>query len=81
MRPVKSTANASPGVIPASGYLVDDRLTLADLAVASPFVNALHAGYQVDATAYPKTAAYVAALHARPSFAAHIIAEKAMLGG
>ncbi len=69
------------GVIPASGYLVDDRLTLADLAVASPFVNALHAGYQVDAKTWPKTAAYVAALHARPSFAVNIAAEKAMLGG
>ena len=26
------------------GYLVGDRLTLADLAVASPFVNFRHAG-------------------------------------
>ena len=69
------------GVIPASGYLVDDRLTLADLAVASPFVNAEHAGFRVDAKAFPKTAAYVAALHARPSFATHIAAEKTMLGG
>jgi glutathione S-transferase len=64
-----------------SSYLVDDRLTLADIAVASPFVNAMHAGYEIDADAYPKTAAYVATLHARPSFAAHIAAEKAILGG
>jgi glutathione S-transferase len=69
------------GVMAPSGFLVDERLTLADIAVASPFVNAMHAGYEIDADAYPKTAAYVATLHARPSFAAHIAAEKAILGG
>jgi len=55
--------------IPASGFLVEDRLTLADLAVASPFVNLAHAGCTVDAATYPRLAAYVAAILARPSFA------------
>ncbi len=65
------------GIIPASGYLVDDRLTLADLAVASPFVNMEHVGFFVDATTHPKTAAYLRAIHARPSFAGMIAQEKA----
>ena len=68
-------------IAPTSGFLVEDRLTLADLAVAGPFVNFEHAGYKLDAGAYPKTAAYVGAILARPSFAPLIAAEKAMLGG
>jgi glutathione S-transferase len=67
-------------VMPASGFLVEDRLTLADLAVASPFVNIAHAGHVLDAKAYPKAAAYLGAIHARPSFAPVIAAEKKMLG-
>jgi len=56
-------------VMPASGYLVDDRLTLADLAVASPFVNFGHVGVAVDGAAHPRTAAFVEVILARPSFA------------
>lgn len=67
-------------VIGSSGYLVGDSLTLADIAVASPFVNAGHAGYVVDAQAYPKLTAYLAAIHARPSFADWIRRERKMLG-
>lgn len=67
------------GVLPASGHLVEDRLTLADLAVASPFVNLDHAGCAVDAGAYPKLAAFVAAIHERPSYADVIAGERAFL--
>src|SRR5690606_13891861 len=35
-------------VIPPSGFLVEDRLTLADIAVASPMVNMAHLGITVD---------------------------------
>ena len=42
-----------------SGFLVDDRLTLADIAVASPFVNFEHLGIKVDSKTHPKTAAFV----------------------
>lgn len=68
-------------VIPASGFLVEDRLTLADITVASPFVNLMHVGWTVDATSHPKTAAYVAAMLSRPSFAAWVEREKAMVAG
>jgi glutathione S-transferase len=63
-------------VIPASGFLVEDGLTLADLAVASPFVNMDHCGITPDAARHPKTAAYVAAILARPSFAPMVAQEK-----
>ncbi|MES2753731.1 MAG: glutathione S-transferase family protein [Pseudomonadota bacterium] len=65
--------------IPAEGCLVAGRLTLADLAVASPFVNLSHVGIAIDATRYPRTAGYIAAILARPSFAPVIAAEQAFL--
>ncbi len=65
-------------VIPASGFLVEDRITLADIAVASPFQNARLAGCPIDADRYPKSNAYVEAILARPSYAAMVQAERAM---
>jgi glutathione S-transferase len=44
-------------VVPASGFLVEDRLTLADIAVASPWVNMGHLGIAIDAGSHPKAAA------------------------
>ena len=67
------------GVIPDSGYLVDDRLTLADIAVASPFANFAHCGVALDAARYPRTVAYTEAILARPSFAGSIARETAFL--
>jgi glutathione S-transferase len=69
------------GVLPASGFLVEDRLTLADIAVASPFVNFAHADVKIDAATYPKLTQSLATIHGRPSFAGMIAAEKVMLGG
>jgi glutathione S-transferase len=68
------------GVIPASGFLVGDALSLADISVASPFVNAEHAGVKPDASKYPKLSAWIAAMHERPSFATWIGRERKMLG-
>ena len=65
--------------IPASGFLVGDRLTLADIAVASPFVNLEHAGCPVDRDKYPRLCGYLSAIHARPSFARMIAGEKRAL--
>ena len=66
-------------VIPASGYLVEDRFTLADIAVVSPLITMSHADCVVSDGSHPKSAAYVAAISARPSFAKLIAREKAML--
>jgi len=67
------------GVIPESGYLVEDRFTLADIAVASPFATMSFAQCPVNAETHPRTAAYLAGILARPSFAGLIEKEKAML--
>lgn len=50
----------------AGGHLVEDRFTLADIAVASPFVN-LARHLKVDLARWPRTSAYIAAMHERPS--------------
>lgn len=63
--------------IPASGFLVEDRLTLADIAVASPFVNLEHCG--ADLGARPVLRAYVDAILQRPSFARWVERERAFL--
>jgi glutathione S-transferase len=67
-------------VIPESGFLVEDRLTLADIAVASPFVNLQHLGVALDPARWPKLKAYVEAVLARPSFAPWVAKETAFLG-
>ncbi|MEA3030289.1 MAG: glutathione S-transferase [Sphingomonadales bacterium] len=66
-------------VIPESGFLVEDRLTLADISVASPFANLRHLDFAIDESRHPKVKAYVAAILARPSFAPWIEAETAFL--
>ena len=66
-------------IIPDAGFLVGDQFSLADIAVASPFVNLDHAAVAIDAAAYPKLTAYVAGIMARPSFSAVIDKERAFL--
>jgi glutathione S-transferase len=67
------------GAIPASGFLVGDRLTLADLAVASPLMNFRHCGACVDAAKHPKIAAWSEAILSRPSMAPWIAKEERMM--
>jgi len=61
-------------------YLVGDRLTIGDVAVASVFVNLAHAGEGPAAARWPKLARYVAAHHERPTFVPLIAEERAFLG-
>lgn len=67
-------------VVPGGeGYLVGDSLTLADIAVASPFVNFAHLGIGLDARRHPKTRAYVERMLGRPSFEAMVQKETEFL--
>ncbi|MFN3389831.1 MAG: glutathione S-transferase family protein [Allosphingosinicella sp.] len=63
--------------VPESGFLVEDRLTLADIAVASPFANFGHMG--LDLARWPRATAYVDAILARPSFAGFVARERKFL--
>lgn len=67
-------------VVPADGgYLVSDELTLADIAVASPFANFRHTNTKLDPDKYPRTVAYVDRILARPSLAPWVEREAAYL--
>ena len=66
-------------VIPESGYLVEDRLTLADLAIASPMANLPYMRMSIDPERYPKLSAYTGSILSRPGFAECIASEKALL--
>jgi len=57
-------------------WLVGTRFGIADIAVASPFVNFGHAGESVDGKRWPRLAAYLQRIHARPSFKALIEEER-----
>jgi len=61
------------------GYLVGDSLTLADIAVASPFANLTHLDCEIDRGRHGRTCAYVERILARPSFAPMIERETAFL--
>lgn len=61
-------------------YFVGNRLTIADISVASPFVNLRHAGYPPDASRFPRLAAFVTRMHARPSFKGCIEEERPVFG-
>ena len=63
----------------AGGYLVGDRLTLADIAVASPFVNLAHLDCHIDSQRHGRVRAYVDSILSRPSFAQWIERESAFL--
>jgi glutathione S-transferase len=59
-------------------FFVGDRLTIADIAIASPFVNFMHAGEKIDAAKYPHLAAFLERMHNRPSFKELIEEERAL---
>ena len=54
------------------GYLVGDSLSLADISVASPFVNFIHLKVAFDPAKHPRTKRYIERILARPSFSASI---------
>ena len=66
---------------PGASTLVGKQFTVGDIGVASQFVNLSHAGYGVDTKRWPKLAAYLAAVHERPSFRPLIAEERKMLQG
>lgn len=67
-------------VVPdAGGFLVGDGLTLADIAIASPFGTLGHIQVVAEESRHPRTKAYVDSILARPSFAGWIAGERAFL--
>lgn len=68
------------GVVPeGDAYLVGGSLTLADIAIAGPFATLSHAGLTIDRERFPRVAAFIARILARPSFAQWIERERAFM--
>ncbi len=57
-------------------WFVGNAFSIADVSVGTMFVNFEHAGEALDAGRWPKLAAFVKRVHARPSFKALIDEEK-----
>ncbi|MBI3677020.1 MAG: glutathione S-transferase family protein [Proteobacteria bacterium] len=55
--------------IGSNQFLVGNTFSIADISIATPFVNFRHADESVDANRWPKLAAYIKRVHDRPSFA------------
>lgn len=65
--------------IGSKDFLAGGAFGIADISLATQFVNLAHAGFRPDAKDYPNLTRYLAAIHARPSFAACIEEETALL--
>lgn len=66
-------------VIPDSGFLVEDRFTLADIAVACPIITVNYCSSVLADGRWPKISAWLQGLSARPSFARALAAEEGAL--
>ncbi len=58
--------------IKGKDWFAGDQLSIADIAVASQFVNLAHGGEDIDALRWPALSAHVAKLIERPSFATQV---------
>jgi glutathione S-transferase len=61
-------------------YFVGNRLSIADIAVASPHVNVRHAGVAPARKRWPRLRAFLDRMHGRPSFKALIEEESPIFG-
>lgn len=67
------------GEVPADGFLFG-AIGLADIAIASFFRNAFHAGFEVDSDRWPKVARFVGETLTHPVFEKLLAFEKVQLG-
>ena len=68
------------GQLTRGDAIVGKHFSIADIGLATHFVNLRLAGYGVDTDRWPRLARYIAGIHERPSFKALIQEERAGLG-
>ncbi|WP_066514777.1 glutathione S-transferase family protein [Sphingobium cloacae] len=78
----KAEAEKVPGLcdyieksLPEGGWLVEDRFTLADIAVACPLINIGYCSEGLDAGRWPRAKAWLQKVRERPSFVEALAAE------
>ena len=71
--------NYLEAALPDGGFLVEDRLTLADIAVACPIINVTYCSRLLAEGHWPKIKAWMARLKERPSFADALAEEEKAL--
>ena len=66
---------------PETDFLFGADLQLADIALATHFINLSHAGVQIEPAEYPRLAAYIDRLFQHPAVAHRIAEDKKVFGG
>lgn len=66
--------------VPEQGFLFGEDITLADVSLFSPFVNAGYAGYEVDPQRWPGFVGFMERVKAHPVMS-RVLAEEAALMG
>ena len=66
--------------VPRGGFLFGDNITLADVSLLSPFVNAGYAGFAVDPSRWPVLSAFMEQVRSQP-VVARLLAESAAAMG
>lgn len=67
------------GELEGREFALGDAFSIADVSIATQFVNFHHAGARIDAARWPALEAFVSRMHARPSFARCIEDERKVL--
>ncbi|KEI70393.1 hypothetical protein GV64_06300 [Endozoicomonas elysicola] len=67
--------------VPETGFLFGVSLQLADIALATHFINLAHAGVNIEFAEYPRLAAYIDRLFQHPAVAHRIAEDKKVFGG
>ncbi|WP_257265789.1 glutathione S-transferase family protein [Endozoicomonas sp. ONNA2] len=66
--------------VPETDFLFGVDLQLADIALATHFINLAHAGVQIDSAEYPGLAAYIERIFQHPAVAHRIAEDKKVFG-
>ena len=65
--------------LPEQGFLFGDTLSVADLALANPFINGGYGGFTIDAGLWPRTAAWLERVKSDPVLVGLLAAEKTLM--
>ena len=68
------------GEVPEQGFLYGEDITVADISLVTPFINAGYAGYTIDAERWPVFAAFAERVKSHAAMVPILAAEAAQLG-